>query len=101
MVPVRDIGVVLRGAAVLLILVGANGVACADNESQTVTMHGAPLTLVQSTAVISPPSLRFHRDGRLRAAWIEKSGEIYVAWLDGRNTDRRGAGSVSFGTPRE
>ncbi|HQY56391.1 MAG: hypothetical protein WBB60_03045 [Nitrospira sp.] len=101
MVPVRDIGVAVCGAAALLALVGFSSGASAQNDSESVTMHGAPLTLVQSAAAFSPPTLRFQREGGLHAAWIETSGEIYVEWLDGRNTDRRGAGSVSFGTPRE
>jgi hypothetical protein len=37
-------------------------------------MLGVPLTLVQSTAALSPPTLRFQRDGLLHAAWIEKNG---------------------------
>ena len=101
MVPVRDIGVAVCGAAALLTLVGFSSGASGRNESESVTMLGAPLTLVQSVAALSPPTLRFHRDARLHAAWIEESGEIYVAGLDGRNTDRRGAGSVSLGMPRE
>ena len=68
MVPVSEIGVAVCGAATLLALVGFSSGASAHNESQAVTMLGAPLTLVQSTTALSPPTLRFHRDGRLHAA---------------------------------
>ena len=74
MVPVREIGVAVCGAATLLALVGFSSGASARNESQSVTMLGVPLTLVQSTAALSPPTLRFQRDGLLHAAWIEKNG---------------------------
>jgi hypothetical protein len=74
MVPVREIGMAMCGAAALLALVGFSSGASAHNESEAVTMLGAPLTLVQSTAALSPPTLRFHRDGLLHAAWIEKNG---------------------------
>ncbi len=74
MLRVCDVVVALRGAAALLPLVVFGGVACAESELQAVTILGAPLNLVQATTVISPPALRFHQDGRLYAAWIEKSG---------------------------
>ena len=48
MVPVSEIGVAVCGAATLLALVGFSSGASAHNESQAVTMLGAPLTLVQS-----------------------------------------------------
>lgn len=74
MVLVREIGVALCGAATLLTFSSFSSVASAQNDSQTVTMLGAPLTLVQSTTTFSPPALQFHRDGLLQAAWIEKNG---------------------------
>ena len=59
MVPVREIGVAVCGAATLLALVGFSSGASARNESEAVTMLGAPLTLVQSTAALSPPHFGF------------------------------------------
>ena len=99
MVPVRDIGVALRGAAAVLSLVGFSGVAFADTESPAITMLGAPLTLVQSTTALSPPTLRFHRDGRLHATWIEKNavqGEVKTAAL---SADHSAVAQVSVNPP--
>lgn len=73
-VPAREIGVAVCSAATLLTLVGFGSGASAYDGSQAVTMLGEPLTLVQSTTVLSPPALQFHRDGLLHVAWIEKNG---------------------------
>ena len=99
MVPVREIGVAVCGAATLLALVGFSSGASAHNESQAVTMLGAPLTLVQSTTALSPPTLRFHRDGRLHAAWIEKNGvqgEVKTAAI---SADHSAVAQVSVNPP--
>jgi len=69
-----DNGAALRISAALLAMVGSGGVALADNESQVAMMFRAPLMPVQATTAISPPALRFQRDGLLHAAWIEKIG---------------------------
>ena len=73
MIPVREIGVGVCGAATLLTLVGLSSRVSNQNELPAVTLFGAPLTLVQSTTTLSPPTLRFHRDGRLHAGRIEKT----------------------------
>lgn len=99
MVSVREIGVALRGAATLLTLVGFSSGASAHNESQAVTLLGTPLTLVQSTTTLSPPTLRFQRDGRLHAAWIEKNGvqgEVKTAVIP---ADRSAVAQVSVNPP--
>ncbi len=72
--PMCDFGAVLRVTAAVLTMVGSGGAALADNETQVAAMLGAPIKIVQTTAAISPPTLRFRGDGRLYASWIEKSG---------------------------
>ena len=74
MASVHEIGVAVCGAATLLTLVGFSSGVSNQNEPTAVTLLGAPLTLVQSTTPLSPPTLGFHRDGRLHVAWFEKSG---------------------------
>ena len=56
MIPVREIGVGVCGAATLLTLVGLSSRVSNQNELPAVTLFGAPLTLVQSTTALSPPT---------------------------------------------
>lgn len=71
---VPDFSVVLRAAVVLFLMSGSGAVASAENGRQAAVVLEAPLTLLQATTTVSPPTLRFSREGQLHAAWIEKSG---------------------------
>jgi hypothetical protein len=51
---------------------GSGAVASAENGRQVAAVLEAPLTLLQTTTTISPPALRFTREGQVHAAWIEK-----------------------------
>ena len=74
MQPVVHSNELVCGAAALLMLVGFSGSALAGTDADGIILNGSPLTLAQSTTALSPPALQFQRDGRLHAAWIEKSG---------------------------
>ncbi len=71
---VRDFRTALRVVVVLLAMSGSASLACADNDRQAAVILEAPLTLVQAMTALSPPTLRFNREGLLHAAWVEKSG---------------------------
>src|SRR5574338_772392 len=71
---VPDFSVVLRAAVVLFLMSDSGAVTSAENGRQAAVVLEAPLTLLQATTTISPPTLRFSREGQLHVAWIEKSG---------------------------
>lgn len=71
---IRDFHTALRVAAALCVMTGVALPASADNDRQPAISLQAPIKLAQSTAALSPPVLRFTRDGLLHAAWVEQSG---------------------------
>ncbi len=71
---VRDFRTAVTVVVGLLALGGSASLASADGEHQAAIILEKPFALVQSTAALSPPSLRFTRAGLLHAAWVEKGG---------------------------
>ena len=71
---VRDFRSILRVVVALLAMNGPATVASAENDLQAAIRLEAPFKLAQATTALSPPTLRFDREGLLHAAWVEKSG---------------------------
>jgi hypothetical protein len=74
-------------AAATLLTIAAFDTALFGGEDPRIALAlEAPLKLVETTTTLSPPTLRFSREGQLHAAWVEKSGvqgEVKTAQVPG------------------
>ena len=65
---------VMRAAAILLTIAWSGTAVSGGDDPRIALALEAPLKLVQTATTISPPTLRFNREGRLHAAWVAKNG---------------------------